>query len=159
MKNGKEHLQEKPAKKKKDFSIWQTTPKRDERGELENKILRLYDEYAEKYRTYPQEYEKMLEMRQKLNLQPIEKLSGSDLRDYPTIELFQVEKKEIALAKIKLMDKEELYCCLRECSLIEINHTFRTMRDYIYSTKYRMVFRNKKVEIAPHPDALHRGQG
>ena len=159
MKNGKEHLQKPAAKKKKDFSIWQTKPKRDERGELIGKILKLYDEYAEKYRTYPQEYEKMLEIRQKLNLQPIEKLSGSDKRDYPTIELFEIEKNGLVEAKLRIMNIEELHECLREVSIIEVNHTFRSMRDYIYSTKYRMVFRNKKVEIAPHPDALHRGQG
>ena len=157
--NGKEHLQKPAAKKKKDFSIWQTTPKRDERGELIQKILSLYNEYAEKYRTYPKEYERMIAIRQKYNLQPIEKMSGSDLRDYPSIGLFEIEKKEVVEAVLKLKNIEDLYVCLRECELIEVNHTFRAMRDIIYTTKYRVVFKDKKAQYAPNPDALHRGQG
>lgn len=100
---------------------------------LRREALGLWAKYARNYRSYPQEYEALLEKRARLGIKPngVTRMSKSERECYPDIPFLRIEHEEAAEEFLAKLDLGRVKKLIGELENLELNYAYRTYREKI----------------------------
>lgn len=143
---------------KKSLKLFQEN-KSSQKAEIVSKIMRLWNTYAYRYRTYPQEYERLLAVKIEKDIRPFNEIKVSTLRDYPKVTLFELDDEAELRKMLEEMDIPMLEYHLKRCERLPENYVYVTMDAFIYDSKKQIEKSEssyKISEFAPRADLMHR---
>ena len=112
-------------------------------NELRQKIIYLWEMYAESYRTNPIEYAFLQEERRRLRL-PLRKIPRRIVEEYPEIEVLKILDRNVVIAYLTAMPVGRLDLILKEVENLQYNRAFNSVRAYIIDSRWQISHHGKK---------------
>lgn len=112
-------------------------------SELRQRIIYLWEMYAESYRTNPIEYAFLKEERRRLKL-PLRKIPGYIMDEYPEIEVLRILNRNVVVAYLTAMPVGRLSLVLKEVENLQYDHAFNSVRAYIIDSRWQISHHGEK---------------
>lgn len=130
---------------------------------LRREALGLWAKYARNYRSYPQEYEALLEKRARLGIKPngVTRMSKSERECYPDIPFLRIEHEEAAEEFLAKLDLGRVKKLIGELEGLELNYAYRTYREKIIDLRWQIDRHERGITVSYYglnPDAVGGGR-
>lgn len=105
-------------------------------------IIEAWDKYADKYRTYPLEYEFLKDELEELGLR--RRIPNRILSDYPDVGIFRISDREWLIARLNAAPPERVEELLMVVDDFPLNHAFNTIQAYIFDARWKIAHHGER---------------